>query len=157
MAEETGISWCDSTGRRLGAYKSAAAKVGCGLEEWLHRRQSGESHCYRCRTWKPTEEFQVDRTRGSGRASICKPCISDASTASRYGLTPLELSAFRSKHGNKCGICERTGGPLYVDHDHSSGRLRGLLCPGCNTAIGAFQEDPSLFAKALAYLEKNRG
>lgn len=43
---------------------------------------------------------------------------------------------------------------LYVDHDHQSGRVRGLLCNGCNTAIGMFEEDPSRFDAAASYLKK---
>jgi hypothetical protein len=43
---------------------------------------------------------------------------------------------------------------LYVDHDHRSGQIRGLLCNACNTAIGLFDEDLARLAAAAFYLER---
>lgn len=146
----------EATGRKLGAFKSAARKVGCTLEEWHERRERGERHCFRCRKWKPCDLFSVDASRLGGRTSSCKECTSDASTASRYGMTLTELTSFRETHEHKCGICGNAE-ILYIDHDHATSEPRGLLCPSCNTAIGLFREDPQLFAAALAYLEKHRG
>tara|TARA_B100000287_G_C20148749_1_gene589280 strand:+ start:56 stop:520 length:465 start_codon:yes stop_codon:yes gene_type:complete len=54
----------------------------------------------------------------------------------------------RTKHpGNKGG-----GGNFHVDHCHETGRVRGLLCSSCNTALGSFKEDPSVLYKAADYL-----
>lgn len=159
MAETTGIAWCDkagidlnATGRVLGGYKNAARRTGLSIKQWIERRQNGLRWCFRCRTWGPVEQFCIDKSRLGGRASSCKPCMSDASTASRYGISLGELRTFRLQHGNRCGICARSSPPLYIDHNHKTGALRGLLCPGCNTAIGQFDESPALFAAALRYL-----
>jgi hypothetical protein len=64
------------------------------------------------------------------------------------------LRAFRDQHGHACGICGATE-IVYVDHDHTTGRPRGLLCPSCNSAIGLLGESPERFAAAIAYLEKH--
>jgi hypothetical protein len=160
LAENSSIEWTDidprATGRTLGAYKSAAKKIGCTLEEWITRRLAGLRHCFACRTWKAREEFTVDRQRPGGLTARCRECMSDASTAARYGMTVAQLLAFRQTHEHRCGICGATE-IVYVDHDHATGKPRGLLCPTCNSAIGQLREDPRLFAAALAYLEKNRG
>jgi hypothetical protein len=42
-----------------------------------------------------------------------------------------------------------------MDHDHQTGRIRGLLCALCNVAIGYLREDPELFDRAKTYLTKN--
>lgn len=91
-----------------------------------------------------------------GRASSCKACTSEASTASRYKMTREELRQFRWDNGDVCAICQSFNN-LVVDHDHTTGKVRGLLCQNCNSAIGKLRESPALFSAALAYLEKHRG
>ena len=55
-----------------------------------------------------------------------------------------------------CGIEKRGVGTeaLYVDHDHETGEVRGLLCMPCNTAIGHFDDNRELLVKATDYLDK---
>ena len=45
---------------------------------------------------------------------------------------------------------------LSVDHCHTTGKVRGLLCQSCNTGIGLLKEDTKLFMAAIEYLEKSR-
>lgn len=144
-------------GSHLGAEKSAAAKIGVTVDVYRQNRAAGLRWCFRCRGWKQLNAFSIDRSRATGRTASCKECASDASTASRYKLSLTELIAFRTAHEHRCGICGKADGPLYVDHNHQTGRPRGLLCPGCNTAIGLLRENPELFAAALAYLENGNG
>jgi len=47
--------------------------------------------------------------------------------------------------------------PPHVDHDHITGKVRGLLCSPCNTGLGMFQENAQLFLKAIQYLAERRG
>ncbi len=161
MGAGTLIEWTDhidmnATGRKLGAYKTAAKRTGLDVREWMARRASGLLWCFRCDGWKAADRFSIDRSRRGGRASSCKACTSEASTASRYGMTCDELRAFRAKHKSRCGIC-KDARLVVVDHDHKTGRPRGLLCHNCNSAIGKLNESPALFRAALAYLEKHRG
>lgn len=153
MAENSAIEWTDATGRRLGALKTAAKRCGCTVDEWIEQRRSGRRRCFRCQGWKPADQFSKDRSRGDGLTSSCKECTSDASTASRYGMSLADLHAFRAHHQHQCGICSAKE-ILYIDHDHATGRPRGLLCPACNSAIGLLGEDPARFAAALAYLQR---
>jgi hypothetical protein len=159
--KNTFIEWTDhinpnATGRLLGSYKSAAKKTGCSLEQWMSSRRAGNKWCFRCKTWRSVSMFSLDRSRRGGLTSSCKPCASDASTASRYGISIAKLLEFRESHLNKCGICSDSL-ILYVDHNHKTGKLRGLLCPSCNSAIGLLGENPSLFAAAVSYLEQHNG
>ncbi len=142
-------------GSAVGAEKSAAAKTGVSHSEWKARRLRGERWCFRCRAWKAGEAFQRDGNRNGGLASSCKPCASNAATASRYRMTISDLAAFRAARGYKCEICGNEG--QHIDHNHQTGQVRGLLCANCNSAIGKLRESPALFAAALAYLEKQSG
>ena len=69
-----------------------------------------------------------------------------------YGITNEEHAAMRLVQGDRCAVCCREL-PLVVDHDHATGKVRGLLCSPCNTAIGLLEEDRDRFASAVHYLD----
>lgn len=76
---------------------------------------------------------------------------------SRYGLSLEEYEAMYSAQNKCCAICSKElplGGTkgLYVDHSHTTGVVRGLLCSGCNSAIGKLKEDRDIFERAMKYL-----
>lgn len=143
----------NATGRRLGAYKSAASKCGVSVETWIKNQLEGLAWCYRCRDWKSQAVFAVDRTRANGFQSICKRCMSDASTASRYRISRDDLLKLRARG---CAICQSFEN-IVVDHCHESDRVRDALCQRCNSGIGLFLESPDLMRKAISYLEEHHG
>lgn len=77
-----------------------------------------------------------------------------------YGISLDQYRALYEAQGGKCRLCgvEKSaikGGRahrLCVDHCHKTGHIRGLLCKSCNTALGAFQDDPIRLQKAIDYL-----
>lgn len=72
----------------------------------------------------------------------------------RYGLTADQFDAMLEQQDNKCAICSRSfeGTKVFVDHCHSVGNVRGLLCPSCNTALGLIHDDLGWLTKAKKYL-----
>ncbi len=71
----------------------------------------------------------------------------------KYNLTPLELAEMAEAQSGRCAICEvipTTG--LVVDHDHGTGRVRGLLCAACNKGLGFFCDDRARLMGAIKYL-----
>jgi hypothetical protein len=73
-----------------------------------------------------------------------------------YGLTVAEYDEMFRKQNGVCAICKsgNKGRRLCVDHDHKTGRVRGLLCNPCNWALGHMRDDTSLLEKAIEYLKK---
>ena len=72
----------------------------------------------------------------------------------KYGITVEAYDAkVRQQHG-VCAICGQPPGrkKLSVDHCHTTGKIRGLLCILCNTALGKFKDDPRLLQSAINYL-----
>lgn len=72
-----------------------------------------------------------------------------------YGLEPGDYERMLHLQGNVCYICRRATGKtrrLCVDHDHKTGRVRGLLCRGCNTILGRFRDDPDMYMRGYQYL-----
>lgn len=89
-----------------------------------------------------------------------KPRIRRRELLKKYGLTPETFSELIGKQLNACGICKRQmtmriGQPntLNVDHDHATGKVRGLLCGNCNRMIGLGRDDLKVLQGAVMYLE----
>jgi hypothetical protein len=83
----------------------------------------------------------------------------------KYGITAVEYNALLAEQAHRCWICgtehfdgvrEGMDSPLVVDHCHDTGRVRGLLCPKCNMAIGLLGDDPSTAQAAADYLRSHK-
>ena len=72
----------------------------------------------------------------------------------KYGMTIEEYDRLFDEQDGVCAICGRTNGNkrLAVDHDHTTGWVRGLLCHSCNVAIGLLGDDIERVAAMLEYL-----
>ena len=70
-----------------------------------------------------------------------------------------DFKAMEKNQGGLCKICqqpEKEGTRLCVDHDHKTGRIRGLLCRRCNRTLGLAKDDVSVLFAMVQYLERNR-
>lgn len=72
-------------GSKSGVIKVAAKKIGISLEEYIRLVDSGLKWCFKCKKWKPLEEFNKDSSRSSGYEAACRPCRSVRKT-----LGPIE-------------------------------------------------------------------
>lgn len=71
----------------------------------------------------------------------------------KYGLSLEQYAELYTKQGGKCAICGiKSERALAVDHDHTTGAVRGLLCKGCNTGLGNFGDDVEKLRSAIRYL-----
>lgn len=76
-------------------------------------------------------------------------------TLKEKAISPEDYDWLLAAQGGRCAICARKSArTLHVDHDHHTGKIRGLLCDNCNLGMGHFQDDPGLITKALQYLEE---
>jgi hypothetical protein len=75
----------------------------------------------------------------------------------KFGITLDDYNAMLQRQGGVCAICHRppTGQRLAVDHSHSTGNNRGLLCFDCNVALGKFEDNPDRLRAAAMYLEEH--
>lgn len=77
----------------------------------------------------------------------------------RYGIDVDYYEQLLAEQNSKCAICEKDESAFqrsfHVDHDHTTGRIRGLLCVNCNTAIGKLQENVLIVERAANYLKKS--
>lgn len=141
--------------------------------------------CNKCKTDKPADQFFKDKGIADGLSTVCKTCKTETTMAwrsanrekynenqrkqhaknytrnrlYRYDLTPDEYNGMLLAQDNKCAICNcppQGTRPLVIDHSHSTGKVRGLLCYGCNRALHVL-ETVDLLEKAEAYLKKYQG
>ena len=73
----------------------------------------------------------------------------------KFGMTIEEYDAMLEAQGGGCFICGRPPREdisLHVDHDHLTGKVRGILCFRCNNALADFGEDPDILRKAASYV-----
>ncbi|MET9431965.1 endonuclease VII domain-containing protein [Streptomyces sp. NPDC003036] len=122
------------------------------------RVQVPEGHqcCQRCGEIKPYSEWHRNATTSDGLSTACKACRAVAARADylmrSYGLTEAEREEMVSSQMGICSICLRRPA-VHVDHCHETGKVRGVLCFNCNSAIGKLGDDPDTVRRAAAYLE----
>ena len=75
--------------------------------------------------------------------------------AAHHGLTADEYDALIAKANGACELCHVTGKKLVLDHCHSTGAIRGVLCTACNTSIGKLGDTSKSLLRAVAYLQKS--
>ena len=114
--------------------------------------REGLRTCTRCLERKSFEEY----CKKTGR---CDSCRNARQRMIAYNLTAQEADDLEREHGGLCAICK--GPPckkkfLSVDHNHTTGQVRGLLCDVCNRAIGMLKDDVDLIRAAADYLERYR-
>lgn len=79
----------------------------------------------------------------------------------RFGITEQQYDEMLEKQGHACAICkskesgDKRTKRLAVDHCHTNGNIRGLLCAACNKAIGLMRDSPDLLKEAINYLKRH--
>lgn len=135
--------------------------------------------CNKCSVFKPWGDYSLNSKGINGRKSVCKSCSNKQQRSlqnrrkredpvkfaeDRYnknlkyalGLSTDDYEKLLEVAGNRCQICgsDRGARRLSVDHCHETGKIRGLLCHLCNTAIGKLGDNSQGVYRAYDYLLK---
>jgi hypothetical protein len=124
----------------------------------------GLKKCSVCKLEKPLDEFYINNSSISGRAYRCKECYLLSSNRgrwlSKYNITESEYDTILQYRENKCAICKRDNdgtvgkhGRFHVDHDHTTGKVRGILCQRCNQMLGCANDNVEVLLSAIEYLQ----
>lgn len=133
--------------------------------------------CSKCGEFKSAKEFHLDTRTGDRLLSWCRSCMSHKAREYRkrypekhkihdkeyglrkkYGITLEDYTIMLTAQNGVCKICGKVnsgGQMLAVDHDHMTGKIRGLLCSNCNSVLGYSKDDISILTKAINYLKEN--
>jgi hypothetical protein len=110
-----------------------------------------------------------DEMESHQKTNYCKPCrkqyridtslyLSEQryNLKANYGMTLEEFNKLVETQGNACAICSTSipggRGTWHVDHDHKTGKVRGLLCNACNVGLGYFKDSMDNLNNAILYL-----
>lgn len=136
------------------------------------RDMVGRKRCKQCREWKPESDYTANTTGLKDGLSLrCRECqatlrerqpmrVRASALMRAYGITVADYDRMWAEQQGLCAICQRPerlvryGKPLElsVDHCHDTGKVRGLLCHDCNTAIGKLGDDPDRINAAAEYV-----
>ena len=144
-------------------YRSAGMRDGhrndckqCNLEE-KRQRYIADPAAVKARV-KRWQQENPERLNAYRRARRREPEVKKRERAGhlmrKFGITLDQYETMLEAQGGVCAICGRAPRDisLHVDHDHSTGQIRALLCFPCNNALADLQEDPGVVRKAAAYL-----
>jgi len=132
--------------------------------------------CSHCKTRKTLKKFHKNKTSKDGYHHYCKTCKNDTrklkyssdesyrlklslkTKQNTYNLTDAEIKYLFDSY-TSCCICFdpfKSKRNTFIDHDHNTGKIRGLLCPSCNTALGLFKDNVSILKSAIIYLTSSQ-
>jgi len=130
-------------------YRHEKCKRGHNMAETRKELSNGDKVCYECVKLR-AREWQRKHPKKACRASR------DYKLKIAYGIDSDIYDEMLKKQDGLCAICggkNKSGMNLSVDHDHKTGKVCGLLCGLCNTAIGLLRYDKDLFSRAAEYVE----
>jgi len=136
---------------------------------------AGQKHCSMCQTAKPLTAFSLKKSgRPRNRCKLCRARYQQTKYSTggysrtirpyrlkkNYGITQQQYDDMFVAQGGVCRICETRNGisakkekALAVDHDHATGRVRGLLCSSCNRGLGLLKDSVAVLENAIKYLK----
>ena len=130
------------------------------LTNFYNDKSRSDGFAYQCKKCQNSAHGEQDRSEYlTGYYKNNKPKAS-ASTRARhlkvkYGITPEKYAELLFLQGGVCTICKGPGKAykkLCVDHNHETGKIRGLLCNTCNAGLGQFSDNIELLQLAIDYL-----
>lgn len=124
--------------------------------------------CGKCKEVKSIQNFGFDKYTKHGYASNCKQCISTSKLGknkflalkTKYGVTPTKYNELLTTQNYKCGVCNTSlltldNRHIHLDHCHTTGKVRGILCSYCNLGLGNFKDNIENLKNAITYLNTN--
>lgn len=135
------------------AYARNPAKAQARARRW--QTKNHETLREKQKAYRATHKDQKTRTNRAWLAANPHKAL-EYYRRNKYGITNEQFDAMLAAQGHQCAICGKTQQRgWHIDHCHSTGRVRGILCHGCNIGLGAFRDRTTSLLKAIQYLERN--
>lgn len=149
---EKQCSICEKWKPLEGYYKTTKGGVWAGCKVCTGTQQAARIQSNDTKKREKAAQVEAWRERNPDKCKVYKR-TSDLRRA--YGLSREEYESLLQAQNNTCAICGhafKSSKHTHVDHDHSTGAVRAILCLNCNRGLGAFSDNPLLLQKAHEYL-----
>lgn len=126
----------------------------------LEAKLEGIKECRSCKRPVSLSKFNKNCRTADGYQSSCQECARGQKLKQRYNITTQDKQRLYCEQNGKCALCENSidfnGKNTHVDHCHTTGRVRGILCHNCNTALGKLGDTPERLLAAYLYVTKQQ-
>jgi len=119
-----------------------------------HAVRDGLKFCPDCGQTKPVAAFQSKT--GATFQSRCASCVGVRMRMKTFGLTRDQVVLMLATGCEVCGDKPDNTRFIHIDHDHVTGRVRGVLCHPCNTALGLLNDNVDRLIALAAYVEHHQ-
>jgi len=131
--------------------------MSCGIEQPLSEFPNGTAISGKNEKLRPCRACNTAKVRAwrARNPELYKAQQRRSRLIRRFGITPEEYDALFEKQDGHCAICGNppNGDRLAIDHNHSNGKVRSLLCHKCNTVLGLVNEDTNILHKLIEYIK----
>jgi transposase len=127
-------------------------------------QRKGEKSCPVCNT-KDLTQFGVNTSRWDGLQTYCRNCVNayrkprnkKYALKHRYGLTARDYERILQEQGGTCALCHEPPdrSTLVADHNHTTGKFRGLIHQRCNILLGCAKDQTEKLLAAVEYLKNS--
>lgn len=121
---------------------------------WTHRLSNinTEKKTADCAHCGPVKIVHRQNGKPGGRTWKCQQAVYLRRVAHQYKVSVEEVLTLHREQGGICALCKDEMPTPHVDHDHTTGAVRGLLCRDCNLGLGYFKDNPARLRLAIRYL-----
>lgn len=120
---------------------------------------NGEKCCTKCKTFKPLSDFFISEGKPRSRCKTCFTIVSSRNARYRtYNINEVIFNNMLDNQNHKCAICHikfKSNRLTHIDHNHTTGEVRGLLCPCCNHILGFSKDNAEILKSAIQYLNEH--
>lgn len=165
-------SWCRACAKTYQQERNALMREQRTLthRNYMRRRLNlGTRPCASCGgemhiEWNLRRKYCSDRCRLDGLAKYGREYRAttghDWQLRAAYGITAAQRKAMILAQDNRCAICSnelpKDTRHVHTDHDHVTGKVRGILCAACNILLGRAKDDEAILLAAIRYLRRAR-
>lgn len=129
------------------------------LSEFGLQRGRPRHHCKVCKNKESREWYEKNKDRKKELSKDYRSTKKDQDLKKSYGISLHEYSEMLVEQDYSCKICQTHQDSLKralcVDHNHDTGKIRGLLCDTCNRSLGLLKDNIEVLKRAVDYLERN--